>query len=307
MEIDVPETPLLPPDMVYNSPNNSCDGSSRTTRFKDVVKARLEYNRLRSEKLSARRHRKFVFGAVYENIFPGYLEIDPTFSDYDLEVTLHTRELSKVQIRLVAPDDGVGKTNLLASMVELGRSLSGPGNARGYRVGDLGAMHAVGLKSAKSKEEYKTSENTIKKAATASVAMREWMEDNMREILGEIVRTDTNLNVNYPSSLPRGPGTRMMMSVNLANSPHYDNGDTSTSVAIWVEERPGQAKNWFFVLPNVSCQGSTGLIIKLVHGVVISWDARAIYHCSSKACQGDANKTYGCMWGSSRSSKSADD
>jgi hypothetical protein len=300
MEHDTPDTPLLPPDLIYNSSDISCDGSSRSTRFKDMTKARQEYNKLRKEKLSLHRKRKYVFGATYENIFTGYFEVDPLVSDYDLIVTLDKRQDSVVRIRLVAPFDGVGKTNLLSSIVELGRSLSGPGNARGCRVGDLGAMHAIGLKSATSKEIYKTSENTNKKVAVASAVMREWLEDHMREDLGEIVQTDTNSQIEKPLSMPKGPGSRMMVSVNLANAPHYDSGDTARSIAVWVEERPGLAQNWYFVLPNVSHKGSKGVIIRLVHGVVISWDGREIFHCSSRAKQGDSNKTYGCMWSSSR-------
>lgn len=297
---DVPGTPLLPPDVIHNSPDISCDGTARSTKFKEISKARAEYNTLRLEKKSCRRLRKFVFGAVYESIFPGFYEVDPFLDNYDIDVTLHSGKKSRILIRLVAPDEGYSKTNLLSSVVALGRSLDGPGNARGRRVGDIGAMHAMGLKSASSKDVYKITENTQRKAVTASTVMREWLEDNMRDELREIVQTDTNLKVKYPPVLPRGPGARLMMSVNLGNSPHYDSGDTSKSIAIWVEEKPGQAQNWFFVLPNVSFRGSNGMAIKLYHGLVISWDGREIFHCSSKPIPGDGNKVYGCMWGSSR-------
>jgi len=281
MEHDVHSTPLLPPDVIHNSPDISCDGTARSTRYKDVKKARSEYNKLRLDKASVRRHRKFVYGAIYESLFAGYCEIDPVDSDYDLMVTLSSEITSVLRIRLVAPDDGVGKTNLLASVVALGRSLKGPGNARGNRVGDVGAMHAIGLKSASSKEIFKTCESSLQKVAVASATMREWLEDNLRDDLREIVQADANLNVQYPTSMATGPGSRLMISVNLGNSPHYDTGDTSRSIAIWVEEKPGQAENWFFVLPNVSIKGSQGVAIKLVHGVVISWDGRVVFHCSS--------------------------
>ena len=72
------------------------------------------------------------------------------------------------------------------------------------------------------------------------------------------------------------------------------------SVAIWAEEKPGQSENWYFVLPNVSILGSKGVIVKLVHGVVISWDGRKIYHGSSKPKTGNDNKVFGCMWGSTK-------
>ena len=300
LQHDSPGLPLLPPDVIEKSTDNSCDGTPRTTRFKDIAKARAEYNRLRLEKLSVRRQRKFVFGAMYESIFPGSFLVDPFGCDYDLVVTLPSGKESVVRVRLVSPDEGIDKKNLLTSIVELGRSLSGPGNCRGHRVGDGGTMHAIGLKSASSKELYKINESTCSKAKTASTVMREWLEDNMRDTLRLILSVDESFKVVYPDSMPRGPGSRMMVSVNLANSPHYDMGDTAESIGIWVEEKPGQSENWYFVLPNVSCGGSHGVLIKLLHGVVISWDGRQIYHCTSKTNQGDGNKTYGCMWSSSR-------
>ena len=297
---DEPSAPLLPPDVIHKSPDNSCDGTARSTRYKDVPKARTEYNKLRLAKASVRRHRKFVFGAIYESIFSGYQEIDPLVSDYDLIVTLSSGIASVVRIRLVRPDDGVGKSNLLSSVVAMCRSFHGPGNARGHRVGDVGAMHAIGLKSASSKEIFKTEETAVPKVAVASAIMREWLEDNLRDDLREIVQADASMDVQYPTSLSKGPGSRLMISVNLGNSPHYDTGDTARSVAIWVEEKPGQAENWFFVLPNVSLSGSMGLVIKLAHGVVISWDGTSIFHCSSNPKPGAGNKVYGCMWSSSR-------
>lgn len=300
MDLDSPNTPLLPPDLIENSSDISVDGTARSTKYRHVGKARAEYNRLRSEKLSVHRQRQFVFGAIYETMFQGYFEVNPLCSDYNLAVTLPSNKVSTLKVRLVSPEDGYDKRNVLRSVLELGRCLSGPGNARGVRVGDKGSMHAIGLKSASSKELYKTNEHTINKAASASTVMREWLEDNLRDDLREVIRNDSEMKVNYPSSMPRGPGSRMMVSVNLANSPHYDKGDTSRSIGIWVEEKPGQSENWYFVLPNVSHQGSQGLVIKLAHGVVITWDGREIYHCTSKTTQGDKNKTYGCMWGSSR-------
>jgi hypothetical protein len=282
--------------VVHNSSDISCDGATRSTRFYEVDKARTEYNKLRREKLSKLRQRKFVFGALYENIFPGYFVIDPFDMDYDLVVKLHTGKESEMKVRLVRPNEGYDKTNLLSAIVSLGRSMSGPGNSRGNRVGDIGSMHAIGVKSVSSNEVYKIDEKSIPKVTTASIVMREWLEDNMRDVLHEIVQTDKEATAKYPMFMPRGPGTRLIVSVNLGNSPHYDSGDAATSVAIWVEDKPGQSENWYFILPNVSYGGSNGVLVKLVHGVVISWDGREIYHCTSKTNQGDANNTYGCMW-----------
>ncbi len=210
------------------------------------------------------------------------------------------KKVTKMQIRLVGPIEGNGKQNLLTSVVELGRTLSGPGNCRGKDVGDMGSMHAIGLRSSSSGNFYATKENTAAKVEVASAMMTEWMQDNMRDVLGQIRRTDASMKVECSPALENGPGSRMMFSVNLANSPHYDNGDTSVSVALWVEEKPGRSGNWYFVLPNVSHDGSQGVVVKLLHGLVISWDGREVFHCTSKTKVGEGNRTYGCLWSSTR-------
>ena len=300
VDLDSPASPLLPPDFINNSSDISCDGTLRSTRYHDVAKARSEYNNLRLEKLSKLRQRQFVFGSLYENIFPGYFQLNPLKFDYDLVVTLPSKKTSMIKVRLVRPEDGFEKRNLLSSIVALGRALSGPGNSRGVRVGDLGSMHAIGLKSSSSTEVFKIDEDRSKKVSTASVVMRDWLEDNLQKELRAVVDTDEQLKVKYPTFMSRGPGSRLIISKNLGNSPHFDNGDTAISIGIWAEDKPGQSENWFFVLPNVSHNGSQGVIIKLAHGVVISWDGRVIYHCTSKTKRGVDNNTYGCMWSSAR-------
>jgi hypothetical protein len=297
---DTPDTPLLPPDYIYLSSDISFDGTPRTSRLKEPLRAREKYNQLRKEKSSVHRRRKFVFGAMYDQLFSGYFEVNPMFKDFDLIVTLPSKKVTEVRIRMVAPYDGVEKENLLTSIVELGRTFSGPGNCRGKDVGDMGSMHAIGLKSATSKCFYVTKETTASRVEAASTMMTDWMQDNLRDVLIKIRQKDAEMKVEPSPSLKNAPGSRMMFSVNLANSPHYDNGDTSESVAIWVEEKPGQSENWYFVFPNMSHLGSKGVVVKLLHGLVISWDGREIFHCTSTTKIGDGNKTYGCLWSSTR-------
>ena len=297
---DIDDTPLLPPDYINSSGDISYDGIPRSTRFKEPVRARQEYNRLRKEKLSVRRVRQFVFGAMFDKLFPGHFIVDPMYTDKDLRVTLPDKKGSLIHIRMVAPYEGVEKDNLLTSLVEVGRTLSGTGNCRGKDVGDLGSMHAIGLKSATSKSVYVTSESTSARVEVASTLMMEWMQDNLQHVLAKIKTKDSEMKVEATPSLKNGPGSRMMVSVNLANSPHYDKGDTSLSVAIWVEEKPGHAQNWYFVFPNMSHGGSKGVVVKLYHGLVIVWDGREIFHCTSKTRVGVDNKVYGCLWSSTR-------
>lgn len=81
--------------------------------------------------------------------------------------------------------------------------------------------------------------------------------------------------------------TTMDVSVNLANASHYDVNDASQGFSIWTEDEPGTTEDWYFVLPNVYGQipGSketyNGLAIRLMHGVLVSWDGRVVRHCTS--------------------------
>jgi hypothetical protein len=293
--------PLLPPDRIHQSKDISVEGKPRSTTFSTVTQARSEYKKLLLEKSSCRRRRKFVFGAIHEKLFPGFREVNPFIRNYDLVVKLGDGLTSTIQIRRVIPDDGIGKDQLLNEGVLLGRTLSNTGNARGAKVGDLGSMHAIGYRSAATKEVYVTSQETAEKVKIVSSLMREWMEDNMPSVLKNLLEVDAVMNVaGSLAYMPVGPGSRMMVSVNLANAAHLDVNDSSMSVALWLEEKPGQSTNWYFVLPNLSHEGSNGVVVRLQHGVVISWDAKAIFHCTTKTNVGPDNRVYGCMWGSSK-------
>lgn len=286
--------------MVHQSGDLSVDGLARSVTFGDVDDARAKYKSLSSKKLSARRRRKYVYGSMYHKFFTGYFELDPSNGDIDLLVDCRPGVVSVLQIRMVSCRDGLGKDNLLEAGVSLGRALGSRGNARGSKVGDAGSMHALGYRCAATKELYVMDDDIKRKVENVSRPMRDWMEDHMPEALKDMIAADRRTDVAYTlSCMPTGPGSRMMVSVNLANAAHFDVDDTSTSVAMWLEERPGVATNWYFVLPNLSHQGSNGVVVKLSHGTVISWDAREIFHCTSKTNVGENNRVFGCMWGAS--------
>lgn len=296
---DCSSAPLLPPNWIHNSKDLSVDGIPRSVTFKDASTARSRYQELSLEKSSVLRRRKFVYGALYNTLFGGYHEIDPMGGDVDLLVTLSNNQKTVVQIKMVTPGGGFRDQELLQAGISLGWALGLRGNARGGKVGDLGCMHALGYRSASTKVLYVMDDEISKKVKELSRPMRDWMEDHMKDTLKDLIRVDKELKVAYTlSCMPTGPGSRMMVSVNLANAAHVDVDDSSLSVALWLEERPGQATNWYFILPNLTYQGSSGVVVKLCHGTVISWDAREIFHCTSKTEVGDDNRVYGCMWGS---------
>ena len=67
------------------------------------------------------------------------------------------------------------------------------------------------------------------------------------------------------------------VSINLANPAHIDVDDAGRSHALWLRNlwQQPDPEHWFFLLPDV------GLAIRLRHGCCISWDGRAVSHCTS--------------------------
>jgi hypothetical protein len=90
----------------------------------------------------------------------------------------------------------------------------------------------------------------------------------------------------------------MNISMDLGNEPHYDTNDLGLGLSVWLEDIPGTAKNWNFVLPNllIKFEGATydGLVVELCHGAYIQWDGGSIRHCTSVTdCGSPLNHVYG--------------
>lgn len=97
------------------------------------------------------------------------------------------------------------------------------------------------------------------------------------------------------------PSCSLAVSYNLCNSTHYDVSDGSIGYSVWVELIPGEAKNWYFILPNILIEymGKTynGLAIALSHGTCIAWDGRVIRHGTSDTIVSNAqNGCFGWFW-----------
>jgi hypothetical protein len=41
------------------------------------------------------------------------------------------------------------------------------------------------------------------------------------------------------------------ISLDLGNEPHYDTNDLGLGISVWLENIPGHAKNWKFIVPNL--------------------------------------------------------
>lgn len=285
-------SPLLPPDFFQTKDLASAGDYYRTVSYKTSRGATTAYRSLQNKPLSKMRLRKFVFGALYKNIFEGYEIIDCKKGDFALTLNLEGGGSTVLKIKL-AEDP-----SLLERLVDLGRAMPTRGNAR-KNGGDHGNMYGIGLKNSKNGVIYTPTNNCRDELKEASMAAREYLEVHYPEVVVDIVCAEKRKKIEKNKWMPNGPGSSVMVSKNLGNSSHFDL-DQSASVSIWVEEKPGLAKNWYFVLPNVMLNGCKGVLIKLCHGAVISWDGRLVRHCTSVTDVGDGNSVYGVMFGSCR-------
>ena len=87
----------------------------------------------------------------------------------------------------------------------------------------------------------------------------------------------------------------IIQSHNLVNSAHYDL-DASISIATWTETIPGLAKGLYFVLPNLTKDGTKGIAIELFHGITIQWDGRLLWHCTAMESAGEGNNVFGTFF-----------
>ncbi len=102
-------------------------------------------------------------------------------------------------------------------------------------------------------------------------------------------KTDSTLRVGYTIDMLESTlrvGYTIDRSVDLGNLSHFDVGNVSQGFYIWIEEVPGLASNWYFVMPNLYGIGNDGrpfdgVAAKLQHGTAISWDGHVIHHCTS--------------------------
>ena len=284
--------PLQPPNICHSEDQSAVAGRMRVIEYPDMTKAREAYNKLRKKKMSAFRRRSFVYGFFHQRIFKGSKILDSRHYDADLKVTCADGTTTMIYLRQLLDAE------TLDSLVKLGRCMPHTGNAR-RNSGDMGDMYGIGTRDHTADSTYVLTKGRETEIRDASSRCMEWLEVNLTDVLADISRAERSKSIKSPSWMPKGPGSSIMLSKNLGNSSHYDL-DGSVSVSFWVEDKPGVASNWFFVLPNVSFEGSDGVLIRLYHGAVVSWDGRYIRHCTSVTETGVANNTYGVMFGSCR-------
>ena len=278
-----------------------CEGEHEERLLVDETQARELYRFLSGQRLSRRRHRGFVFGALYLKMLGNYHTIDASGSSgISIDISLACGNRSTIRLL-----DASSNTKLVSSVIGLGASLDGvSGNCR-RELGDVGDMIGLGYRSRKEGKVYKGTEipGVAKAMEEASVSAQEYMEVFAPNALKSIRDGEAKGTAAKPLLAmggETGPGNCIMISRNLGNSSHFDYKDQSLSFGVWGEEVKGSATNWYFICPNVSVNGKPGLAIRLFHGAVIVWDGKQIKHCTSVTTLGEGNNVYGCMFGSCR-------
>ena len=141
--------------------------------------------------------------------------------------------------------------------------------------------------------------------AVKSVAS--WMRKNgFDSLLRQLRKVERQRGV-FPSEFMGGKGgitATSVMSFDLGNESHFDVNDLGKSFSIWVERKPGTARNWFLCFPNmqIKYQGRIyqGLRIQLFDGAVVEWDGRAMKHFTTVTEIGNGNMVNGYFFAPSR-------
>ena len=193
-----------------------------------------------------------------------------------------------------------GDPGVLESIVSLGRRLPKKSAIRD-NVGDKGSMVAVGVKNwgTKNPEEYAVTKRLNPEFSAAALHVSNYLRKVLPGVYNAIQDADKKKRgERCYEKMGCGPGSVLVISKNLGNASHYDYADDSVSFSVWAEEEPGLSRNWFFVMPSLSYQGSKGVLVQLSHGAAISWDGKKVRHCSSVTKMGENNNVYGCFFGS---------
>jgi transposase len=283
-------SPVLPPDIIAGMEYASADEARR--RYKVV-----QVN-------SMRKRNQSVPGALYRNMIEGYfLVLDhAVIGDFDIHVTYSPQSASKsttvttvVRVRSARDD-----SNYLRALLLVDTQLKGNRHVVRQGHGDIGTMWQLGIKNRgiKEKKLYKATESSACNDIPLLPMMNTFMSSFFRTAFpiefSEIQAGNKDIGIN---DYVGGDGSLQTFSIScdLGNASHIDCGDESVGISTWVEEKPGTAKNWFFILPNTTLMDdpSKAVVIKLSHGLSIGWNGKVLHHCTSLTDTGEMNHVYG--------------
>ena len=286
-------SPLLPPnhfryidsrtDFTIDNPNN----------------ARTLYQRYRQFNSNRYNRRKYVNGALYTSLFDDCADIIYPTAGLVIKLDvllLNTTERTTITILY---DDNTVQTELLA-MTDMGEALTSyADNTCRCNHFDGGKMNVIGSgkKGDGTYGMYNLSNCTedIKKATMGvTSSVKEYYEGIG---LSKEVLEMNNHRLHGQMDNKKFFNSTIVQSQNLINAAHNDVDDKTISIATWTEKNVGTAAHWYFLLPNVTRNGSKGIAIKISNGVTIVWDGRTILHCSTVGDIGKGNNVYGTYFG----------
>lgn len=306
LEVDDENAPILPPDFIHG------------VQFHSVDDARRKYKELRQ--VHRRKLNQYVSGSLHKELFENKFHVldHSILGDFDIAIEYVPFGGKKkkrkgeplptcttwVKVRS-ARSNKVYLRSLLAVDTLLVRS---KGSVRLNR-GDSGRMWAMGVKNrgkmTMNTKLYKGTDHVLlrdKKIEEVFSPFLPFMNYYMSEFFGnafprEFEQVSTGNNDMKVDEHTGGDGSlhTFMISRDLGNASHVDRNDKSISICTWVEERPGRAENWFLVFQNTSLcdHPSKAIVIKLSHGLTVSWDGRVLHHCTSLTNVGRNNHVYG--------------
>jgi len=294
--------PLMVPDLIQG------------VMYEDPRSARPIYRHLletsSSNKFGCRR---YVRGAFHKSIPPTCFVYDQRkMGDMIFHVTTHD-DSGRPETQSVVNVTSVAKNSSLLQSLERGVASfiernSFKGNAR-YYCGDEGHMNGIGLMTRHSGGSIIEAKLGTEKSLftsnlpTICCLASEFCQQKFPGVLSTIHHLEGVGGYHRPSYLggSQGVSSSMALSVDLINSTHYDVNDGSVGFFIATESIPGDAENWYFVLPNILLKynGITyeGLSVQLFHGCSISFDGRVIRHGTSHHHSKGDNHTIGWYWG----------
>ncbi len=315
LEIEDEMAPLLPPDFI--------DG----IQFKSEQDARRKYKELRQ--IHCRKRNQFIPGALHKHLFENKFHVldHETVGDFDIAIKYTLCDQVGKKMNTTGRNMCTGITWVkvrsaryhkpyLKSLLAVDARLAGRLGSVRINTRDRGRMWPLGVKNrgkmTMKRKLYKATEYILytdrksdKIHSPFLPVLNHYMTEFFRRLfpkeLEEVRSGNKDIAVDEHT---RGDGSlhTFMISRDLANSSHVDSGDQSISICTWTESKPGTAKNWFLVFQNTSLRNdpSKAIVIKLSHGLTISWDGRVLHHCTSVTSVGFKNHVYGNFTGVSK-------
>ena len=302
MQCSDADGPRMPPDFVAGQAISSAWPAACLGQ---------EYNkRLARSKSTRIGGRYYAQGCLHWRIPDDCLVID-VMDDPDVDIVVDVAPIgsckskkSIVMIRNVADDPSLVRelrAIVLHNMMVRGQLPAGSARAS---KGDIGAMHPIGTRvhlDGVTLSEYATQCNVNKHLVsdfvTSMARMCSFYFPDVLSVIQDVEADSSALPCKAMAGKASGGsgngagdvrfrvGFSIDMSVDMANATHYDVGDCSQGISVWLEEMPGLATGWYFVMPNMYCcidgRMYNGIAIRLRHGTAISWDGRVVRHGTS--------------------------